>query len=274
MGYSGYANYETWNVNMFLGLEPYYSLLSEYCRKPRPTYLGFVEFAGLRGKSTSDGVSFTDPKLDLAHLDVSVAAYRSDTFGYEDGEGDDERPAERNGPSHSEMVESVANALRDMMHMRVVACAGDGSGEGALLTWSRFDILADDLLGTMRLVRVDSLPFSDVDAPLGCDWVGRERARELLDDARRFSEDNPDLFDGYATAVDFAELTVFPDHDGGVLRYHSNVREGPVRVDRPFERRVLEAVSCASDDGDQLPVGRIMQDDAGMPLFTGIPCMP
>ena len=85
MPYNGYANYETWNANMFLGLEPFYSMLEAYCRyNDDVSYTGFVEWARLSGTETPDGVPWNAPALDTDRLDESVREYRADTFGFAD----------------------------------------------------------------------------------------------------------------------------------------------------------------------------------------------
>lgn len=74
--YEGYANYETWNVALWINNE--YSLYLEAVDVAH-TYAGphyYAEFLARRGFAdlkTPDGVAWSDPTLDTATLDALIA---------------------------------------------------------------------------------------------------------------------------------------------------------------------------------------------------------
>ena len=67
-GYQGWANYETWNVALFLNND--YALYM--MRKGFKNYKDFQAaiLSDYTNKETPDEVSYFDPKLDIAELDT------------------------------------------------------------------------------------------------------------------------------------------------------------------------------------------------------------
>lgn len=77
MTYEGWANYQTWNVSLWINnIQPLYDSAFRYVQKATtPTYEGFL-IHGLDlewGDLTPDGVSWTDPTLDHEALDEMLA---------------------------------------------------------------------------------------------------------------------------------------------------------------------------------------------------------
>ena len=68
--YNGWANYETWNVALWLGNdESLYSAASQYTN-----YKQFAQFMSDCGVTmTPDGISYTDPKLNIEELNEELA---------------------------------------------------------------------------------------------------------------------------------------------------------------------------------------------------------
>ena len=71
MTYEGWANYQTWNVSLWINNEqPIYNearhFMSAYMNRGVVTYAHFVDDILLEafGRVTPDGVSWTDPTLD------------------------------------------------------------------------------------------------------------------------------------------------------------------------------------------------------------------
>jgi hypothetical protein len=66
--YNGWANYETWNVSLWIQNDEFlYNIARRY-----DDYSKFVNRFGPRF-ITPDGVSFTDPKLDIDELNEMLA---------------------------------------------------------------------------------------------------------------------------------------------------------------------------------------------------------
>ena len=86
--YNGWANYETWNVSLWLGNdEDYYDIAREFCKENAATkirdltYSNFVASnRGWLSAETPDGVSWTDPKLDHNALNRMIREMASDDF--------------------------------------------------------------------------------------------------------------------------------------------------------------------------------------------------
>jgi len=79
MNYSGWANYETWNIALWINnTENLYRLAVEFMRqyRGRRFYCDFIEWAGLKGKKTPDGVSFSSRKLNLKELNDNMREIR------------------------------------------------------------------------------------------------------------------------------------------------------------------------------------------------------
>jgi len=75
--YNGWANYETWNVALYIqNEESLYLAAREFMahdRQPKASYAAFVAFEGLNRKKTADGVAWISSKLDYAELDSMMA---------------------------------------------------------------------------------------------------------------------------------------------------------------------------------------------------------
>lgn len=64
--YNGWANYETWNVALYIQNEYGLYKTAQGC----DTYQDFLNWSGV--DVTPDGVSYTDDKLDIAELDEMI----------------------------------------------------------------------------------------------------------------------------------------------------------------------------------------------------------
>lgn len=77
MTYEGWANYQTWNVSLWINNdEPLYRTVVRYAKKAEnPTYEHFISRAmpSMYGDLTPDGVSWSDPTLDHEALDAMLA---------------------------------------------------------------------------------------------------------------------------------------------------------------------------------------------------------
>ena len=73
--YNGWANYDTWNVALWIGNEEgLYNAAVDYAHATTdPTYLGFIEWMGLEGQETPDGVQWDGAALDLGELGEMIA---------------------------------------------------------------------------------------------------------------------------------------------------------------------------------------------------------
>ena len=65
---NGWANYETWNVALWIGNEEYLYQIAKGCT----SFLNFVERVEDIMWDTPDGVSLTDPNLDITELDEMI----------------------------------------------------------------------------------------------------------------------------------------------------------------------------------------------------------
>ena len=66
--YNGYANYETWNVALWLQNDECLYNIARCCSD----YSEFVKEIGV-GYSTPDGVKYSDPKLNIEELNDVIA---------------------------------------------------------------------------------------------------------------------------------------------------------------------------------------------------------
>ena len=86
--YNGWANYETWNVSLWLGNdEDYYDIVREYCKENVDTKIRDLSYAGFVSRNrgwlsteTPDGVSWTDSNLDHNELNRMIREMASDDF--------------------------------------------------------------------------------------------------------------------------------------------------------------------------------------------------
>lgn len=67
--YNGWANYETWNVSLWIGNDPgYYSLAQD-----ADNIDDFLDVVAANGHThTPDGVEFDGPKLDYSRLNLLI----------------------------------------------------------------------------------------------------------------------------------------------------------------------------------------------------------
>ena len=75
MEYNGWKNYETWNVVLWIGNDyPTYRASQGYKTYPQP-FLSFREDLSkgiLKCTTTGDGVSLSNPSLDIKALDEAI----------------------------------------------------------------------------------------------------------------------------------------------------------------------------------------------------------
>ena len=67
---NGWANFETWNVALWIGNEEIFHDIAKDCK----SFLNFVDQVEVTWElqGTPDGVSFTDPNLDIDELDEMI----------------------------------------------------------------------------------------------------------------------------------------------------------------------------------------------------------
>lgn len=71
--YNGWANYETWNVALYINNESgLYFAAREFMlgtwKDAREPYLGFVRWMGMANERTADNIRYVSRKLDYAEL--------------------------------------------------------------------------------------------------------------------------------------------------------------------------------------------------------------
>jgi len=75
--YNGWANYETWNVALWIGNDEGLYLMARECRNQAHPYQAFVDgLAGIGSEieyRTPDGVAWNDSGLDTDNLDEMIA---------------------------------------------------------------------------------------------------------------------------------------------------------------------------------------------------------
>ncbi len=66
--YNGWANWETWNVALWIGNDEYFykEALKSY------SYSNFVERMGFEDSATPDGAKYVSPELNIAELDAMI----------------------------------------------------------------------------------------------------------------------------------------------------------------------------------------------------------
>ena len=75
--YNGWANYETWNVALWIGNdEGLYREAVRFMRRDgassRKPYSDFIEYAGMSGEKTADGVKWDGSRLGLRELNTMM----------------------------------------------------------------------------------------------------------------------------------------------------------------------------------------------------------
>lgn len=64
--YNGWANYETWNVALYIQNEFSFYRIAQRCK----SYADWLYFStGVRKGATPDGVMWSDPRIDRAEID-------------------------------------------------------------------------------------------------------------------------------------------------------------------------------------------------------------
>ena len=67
--YNGWTNYHTWNVSLYIQNEYELYRTARGC----DTYQDFLNWSGLEGSVTPDGVSWTDPVLNIDELNEMIS---------------------------------------------------------------------------------------------------------------------------------------------------------------------------------------------------------
>jgi hypothetical protein len=77
--YNGWRNRATWNVALWIGNdEALYHEALDYARKSsRPTYRGFVAYAGLQDEKTPDGFQYISKHLAYGELSDMIRELRA-----------------------------------------------------------------------------------------------------------------------------------------------------------------------------------------------------
>ena len=72
--YNGWKNYQTWNVALWINNDEslYMSAVDYLANSKRPTYMGYLKFAGLVGENTPDRIKFDGTKLDYKALNNMI----------------------------------------------------------------------------------------------------------------------------------------------------------------------------------------------------------
>jgi len=69
--YNGWANYETWNVSLWIGNDEYLYKCARKCY----SYKHFVDYMMFNDGTTPDGVKWNDSKLDIAALNEMLTEF-------------------------------------------------------------------------------------------------------------------------------------------------------------------------------------------------------
>lgn len=79
MSYNGWTNYDTWNVMLHIDNDEYlYKRKMEFFKEcvrtevTTPRYRSLIQYLGVLGGKTMDGVEYDAPSLDMMQLDDSV----------------------------------------------------------------------------------------------------------------------------------------------------------------------------------------------------------
>jgi hypothetical protein len=73
--YNGWANYETWNVALWIGGDETFYDMARIVARMGHGYLGFASIMlnDFESETTPDGVVWDDPSLDITALDEMIS---------------------------------------------------------------------------------------------------------------------------------------------------------------------------------------------------------
>jgi hypothetical protein len=85
MSYEGWANYDTWNVALWLNNdEGLYRSMTEYLSHNDPMYQDFIYYIGLEESMTPDRIAWLSPNLDLERLDEMLKEHQTELRMYQE----------------------------------------------------------------------------------------------------------------------------------------------------------------------------------------------